>query len=142
VDSCAPYAATPQPKRLKLVAKSCPTAAIISWFFVGLPEVAANIRKVRSRPASESAFLQGQGADRTHLPCEARPRSSRLLEHGMSIDRTQIAEPWAVRVDDACRLTGLCRTTIYGFLKSGRLRSVKVGRARLIDRASLRTLLD
>lgn len=60
----------------------------------------------------------------------------------MSIDRTQIAEPWAVRVDDACRLTGLGRTTIYELLKSGRLRSVKVGRARLIDWASLRTLLE
>ncbi|WP_097062273.1 helix-turn-helix domain-containing protein [Sphingomonas guangdongensis] len=59
----------------------------------------------------------------------------------MLIDRTQIAEPWAVRVDDACRLTGLGRTTIYELMRSGRLRSVKVGRARLIDRASLRTLI-
>jgi excisionase family DNA binding protein len=60
----------------------------------------------------------------------------------MSIYRTQIAEPWAVRVDDACRLTELGRTTIHELLKSGRLRSVKVGRTRLIDRPSLRTLLD
>lgn len=59
----------------------------------------------------------------------------------MSLYWTQTAEPWAVRVDDACRLTGLGRTTIYGLLKSGRLRSVKVGRARLIDRASLQALL-
>ncbi|SOB79016.1 DNA binding domain-containing protein, excisionase family [Sphingomonas guangdongensis] len=63
------------------------------------------------------------------------------MEHRMLIDRTQIAEPWAVRVDDACRLTGLGRTTIYELMRSGRLRSVKVGRARLIDRASLRTLI-
>lgn len=59
----------------------------------------------------------------------------------MSIDRAETAEPWALRVDDACRLTGLGRTTIYELMKSGRLRSVKVGRARLIDRASLRTLI-
>ncbi|MFS0737664.1 excisionase family DNA-binding protein [Sphingomonas sp. 1P06PA] len=55
----------------------------------------------------------------------------------MSIDRAETAERWALRVDDACRLTGLGRMTVYGLVKPGRLRSVKVGRARLIDRASL-----
>ncbi|WP_419809028.1 excisionase family DNA-binding protein [Sphingomonas sp.] len=50
------------------------------------------------------------------------------------------AEPLTVRVGTACR-HGLGRTTIYELMKSGRLRSVKVGRARLIDRASLCGLL-
>ncbi|WP_174278455.1 excisionase family DNA-binding protein [Sphingomonas bacterium] len=57
-------------------------------------------------------------------------------------DIEKSAEPLAVRVAVACSLTGLGRTTIYELLKSGRLRSVKVGRARLIDRASLVGLLD
>lgn len=60
----------------------------------------------------------------------------------MSREQNTGVEPLAIRVDVACRLTGLGRTTIYALLKSGRLRSVKVGRARLIDKASVRALLD
>lgn len=60
----------------------------------------------------------------------------------MSYNAMNEAEPLAVRVDVACRLTGLGRTTIYELLKAGKLRSVKIGRARLIDRASLRGLLE
>lgn len=60
----------------------------------------------------------------------------------MSIEHETSVDPLAVRVDVACRLTGLGRTTIYELLKSGKLRSVKVGRARLIDKASVRALLN
>lgn len=36
------------------------------------------------------------------------------------------------RVDEAAHLLGLGRTTLFAELKSGRLRSLKVGRSRLI----------
>ena len=51
------------------------------------------------------------------------------------------AEPLAVWVDVAYWPTGLGRTTIYELMKAGKLRSVKIGRARLIDRASLSNLV-
>jgi excisionase family DNA binding protein len=60
----------------------------------------------------------------------------------MSIEQVSSVDPLAVRVAVACQLTGLGRTTIYELIKSGKLRSVKIGRARLIDKASLRAMLD
>jgi len=60
----------------------------------------------------------------------------------MSFENVTSVDPIAVRVTVACQLTGLGRTTIYELIKSGKLRSVKIGRARLIDKASLRALLD
>jgi excisionase family DNA binding protein len=42
----------------------------------------------------------------------------------------------AVSIVEATRLTGLSRSTIYELIRAGRLRSVKVGRRRLIPRRS------
>ena len=47
----------------------------------------------------------------------------------------------AYRVDAAARAYGLSRTTLYKLLREGRLRSVLVGRRRLILRNSLESLL-
>jgi excisionase family DNA binding protein len=85
----------------------------------------------------------------TQLPLIERPR---LTQRGhaprfiwsviMSIEQVSSVDPLAVRVAVACQLTGLGRTTIYELIKSGKLRSVKIGRARLIDKASLRAMLE
>jgi excisionase family DNA binding protein len=40
-------------------------------------------------------------------------------------------------IKDACRILGLSRTTLYAQLASGRLRSVTVGRRRLIPREAI-----
>jgi excisionase family DNA binding protein len=47
----------------------------------------------------------------------------------------------AYRVDDAAKAYGLSRTTLYKLLAEGRLKSVLVGRRRLILRDSLDALL-
>jgi excisionase family DNA binding protein len=47
----------------------------------------------------------------------------------------------AFRIDDACRLSGLGRTTLYGLVRAGRLRLLRVGGRSLIDGDSLRSLL-
>jgi len=44
-------------------------------------------------------------------------------------------------VDDACRVTGLGRTKIYELIGDGRLKTVTVGRRRLVMFDSLEALL-
>ena len=53
-------------------------------------------------------------------------------------DRTQVSEPRLYQVSDAVRLLQLSRTVIYELIRSGRLRSVKQGRARRIPADAIR----
>lgn len=53
-----------------------------------------------------------------------------------------VGKPIAVAPEEAARLTGLGRTTIFGALKSGALASLKVGRRRLIRIDVLEAWLD
>ena len=46
-----------------------------------------------------------------------------------------------ISVAEACRASGLGRTTIYELLRAGKITSRKVGERRLIDAASLRRYL-
>ena len=57
--------------------------------------------------------------------------------------RTAAASPLAVTVQRACELSGLGATSIWGFLKDGRLEAVRVPGVRrtLISYASLARLL-
>jgi excisionase family DNA binding protein len=50
-------------------------------------------------------------------------------------------EPLAVSPAEAARLAGIGRTSIYAALGSGALRSLKVGKRRLIEVEALRTWL-
>jgi excisionase family DNA binding protein len=45
------------------------------------------------------------------------------------------------RIADAVTISRLCRSTIYNHIRSGALKSVKVGGARLISDEALRKLL-
>lgn len=47
----------------------------------------------------------------------------------------------SVRPAEAAELLGVCRDTVYVLMRSDRLRSVKVGRARLIPMSSIDALL-
>ena len=51
------------------------------------------------------------------------------------------AEPLAVAPAEAARLAGLGRTTIYAALGSGALKSLKIGKRRLIALDALRSWL-
>jgi excisionase family DNA binding protein len=75
-----------------------------------------------------------------------------MSEHALTVaaDRHQTksrprrqphGEPIAVTVDDAQHLTGLGSTKIYELIQQGKLRSVTVGRRRLILSESIKTLL-
>ena len=48
----------------------------------------------------------------------------------------------SVRPAEAAELLGVCRDTVYVLMRAGRLRSVKVGRARLIPLAAIENLLS
>lgn len=56
-------------------------------------------------------------------------------------ERKMIMERRCVRPAEAARILGICRDTVYLLMRSGRLRSVRVGRARLIPVAVLDELL-
>lgn len=50
-------------------------------------------------------------------------------------------EPMTVRIDAACRLTGISRSQIYELIRAGRLETVKIGRVNLIRYHSLKRLV-
>lgn len=52
-----------------------------------------------------------------------------------------VEHPRAYRIDDFCRAYGLGRTTVYALLKNGTLRSIKIGRRRLITAESGEALI-
>ncbi|MGC1214736.1 MAG: helix-turn-helix domain-containing protein [Micromonospora sp.] len=53
-----------------------------------------------------------------------------------------MTERKSVRPAEAAALLGVCRDTVYVLMRSGRLRSTKVGRARLIPLAAIDDLLS
>jgi excisionase family DNA binding protein len=50
-------------------------------------------------------------------------------------------EPISVDIPEACRLTGVGRSKLYQLMDAGEIRSVKVGKRRLVPVASLREWL-
>ena len=51
-------------------------------------------------------------------------------------------EPIALRINDAARLAGLERTSIYELIKTGRLKTVKIAGRRLVPMSALRRLIE
>ncbi|MFA6125626.1 helix-turn-helix domain-containing protein [Sphingomonas sp.] len=51
-------------------------------------------------------------------------------------------QPIAVRVKEACRLTGIGRSKFYELIADGRIEIVKVGAMTLVPIDSLRSLID
>ena len=49
--------------------------------------------------------------------------------------------PLLLSIKDACLLLGLSRTTLYGEMAAGRLRSVTVGRRRFIPRDAIEAFI-
>lgn len=65
------------------------------------------------------------------LPFDRRPKTA----------RTSGAEPLAVRIPDAVRMTGIGRSKLYQLIASGDLETIKIGRCTLITMDALRSLL-
>jgi excisionase family DNA binding protein len=53
-----------------------------------------------------------------------------------------IARPLAVRVKEACRLTGIGRSKLYLLMKEGKIATIKVGSMTLIPMRSLELFLQ
>ena len=66
------------------------------------------------------------------IPPEPKRRPTRRKE----------PERLAVPVDDACTITGLSRSSIYDLIADGRLKSVMIGRRRLVLMRSIEALLQ
>ena len=55
--------------------------------------------------------------------------------------RTNGAEPLAVRIPDAVRMTGIGRSKLYELIASGELETIKIGRCTLVTIDALKALL-
>lgn len=55
--------------------------------------------------------------------------------------RSNDAEPLAMRIPDAVRMTGIGRSKLYELIASGDLETVKIGRCTLVTMEALRELL-
>ena len=47
-----------------------------------------------------------------------------------------------VPIDEFCKLTDICRSVVYAYLQSNELRSVKIGRRRMIVVASYKEMVE
>src|SRR5690349_6949500 len=88
-------------------------------------------------------------------PRSCRPRPARRCfgnrtrrpdpEGGSTVDTLidrSVANRRSVRPAEAAALLGVCRDTVYVLMRSGQLRSVKAGRARLIPLAAIDEFLS
>ena len=52
------------------------------------------------------------------------------------------AEPLALRINDAARVAGIGRTSLYELINEGKLKTIKVAGRRLIPMSALRELIE
>ena len=57
-------------------------------------------------------------------------------------DEKQSANPLAVSIETACKLVGVGRTTMWVLIKSGRVKTLSIGRRRLVVYSSLEELVS
>lgn len=60
---------------------------------------------------------------------------------GIPRETQEVAKPLAVQVKTACELIGVGNTTMWALIKDGRVKTVRIGRRRLVIYASLEALL-
>lgn len=49
-------------------------------------------------------------------------------------------EPVAISINDTAKVLGVCRSSVYGLIKSGGLDAIKIGRRTLLTTESIRRL--
>jgi excisionase family DNA binding protein len=52
------------------------------------------------------------------------------------------AKPVTLTINSTCDATGLSRTTIYGLINQGRLKTIAIGRRRLVVYSSIEALME
>jgi excisionase family DNA binding protein len=55
---------------------------------------------------------------------------------------TDRPEPITVRIPEACRLTGICRSKLYELIQEGEIGIIKVGAITLVPVAALKGFLE
>ena len=58
------------------------------------------------------------------------------------MNSSALQQPIAVHIDEAVRLSGIGRTSLYTLITDGRIRTVRLGRRRLVLVESLREFLE
>jgi excisionase family DNA binding protein len=61
---------------------------------------------------------------------------------GTALNTLQCEKPLAVPVKRACKLMGVGNTTMWGLIKAGRVKTICIGRRRLVVYTSLESLLS
>lgn len=61
--------------------------------------------------------------------------------NGRAAEQAQSASPLAVGIPEACKITSLSRSRLYGEIRDGRLKPRKAGRRTLIPLAELQRWL-
>lgn len=60
---------------------------------------------------------------------------------GASNDPGEFGKPLAVSVKDACRILGVGNTTMWALIGDGRVKTMSIGRKRLVIYSSLESLI-
>jgi excisionase family DNA binding protein len=68
-------------------------------------------------------------------------RARRRVDFGQGVEPRSLP-PISVRIVEACKLTGICRSKLYELNKAGVLRFRKIGSATIVSYEELRTLVD
>lgn len=121
--------------RLRLIDRS---SLSVDWRALGYE------RRVESGATNEDTRRAGPAAlrwpvtQRTEHPLSQPPTQSESFAHFSPLT----IEPISMRIPDACRFTGISRSSLYLLIARGEVEVVKLGAATLVLTASLRTLIE
>ncbi|MEV6494064.1 helix-turn-helix domain-containing protein, partial [Actinoplanes sp. NPDC051633] len=91
----------------------------------------------RNGPGGEGQCMKGSRNAGDQL------RNRKQISEGRPMAKSKaVLKPRSVRPAEAATLLGVCRDTVYVLMRAGRLRSVKLGRARLIPVDAIEELLS
>ncbi|PZO87363.1 MAG: hypothetical protein DI623_14900 [Sphingomonas sanxanigenens] len=90
-----------------------------------------------ARDAGDGRAFRGGIVTRGLTPEERKQQAQEALAAQSALP----AEPIAVRVATAVKLTGIGRSTLYELIKSGEIETVKIGRSTLIPYRCLKKLV-
>ncbi len=63
-----------------------------------------------------------------------------LLTPKPKVRAQPLEPPYAYRINDACRLLGICRTSAYGMVHRGELKLIRIAGRTLVPRSELERL--
>ncbi|WP_446325701.1 helix-turn-helix transcriptional regulator [Blastomonas sp. CACIA14H2] len=75
-------------------------------------------------------------------PASINMIGSAMHEHPLPSSSPLSIEPITMRVPDACRFTGISRSTLYLLIARGEVEVIKLGSATLVLTESLRQLIE